>query len=604
MFYKNSIKVLFSLFILVGCSWNRPTKPSVLVIAVENLAFESFSCSSEQILSKDFSGFRNLCEEAVRFTHAFTPSTMSQATLASIMTGLYPHEHHVTHNGGEYLSGSFQTVAEVASQKGYRTSFFSGGAPVFRKSGLAQGFELFEDNTPVSRNQLYRPMAESSRMFLRWLRKIEPEESFFSTIFVSDLQFPGVTTMDSVGEIRNRSYASQLREIGETLGQLIDELRRRGRWDSTHVIILGTNASAINGRPGEEKAYSLYSSTTQVKLFIKPARKRRDKGIEWKIDKNVTLVDVGATLFDFLQAPPPEPKDRDLIVTSLTGVLERPEVNWKEDRLILIESGWPAWHEVGGYRYALRKDQYLLIFDERPKLFNTLIDRLEIAAVDLDDPLVEARVNEMMNFFRQQKLPTWRALPETLSEKLAVARSLWRDQPIKEETTRRLNRLSSHRSWDEQIWGWRAYLALQERDWKALNSIGDKAQNKLWKFVANKNLNRKTSLKGGGCLSFFIPMDDQPTPHDCDDSVLISLHRWIEEQESAQKIYLKEEFLRKFRLQQIDRHLGELNYVNGLSWSVSVRNPAGPSFSQLLLSLPENRTYEKQTYARLSEENF
>jgi Sulfatase len=154
---------------LISCTpWKAAPQPSTLVIMIESLGFNSFSCgettgTSEEVL---FEGF---CRESVRFTHAYAPSPMSQPTIASIMTGLYPIEHGVRHNGALSLSTQYQTVGEAAKAKGFRTSFFSGGPPIFRRSGFNQGFDLFDDNVPVNMKQIYRPASQVSQLFLNWL---------------------------------------------------------------------------------------------------------------------------------------------------------------------------------------------------------------------------------------------------------------------------------------------------------------------------------------------------------------------------------------------------------------------------------------------------
>src|ERR1700742_815194 len=63
---------------LAGCQWETPSRPSVLVFVVESLGFSLVPCQSVEFETNP-SGLRTLCEESVRFTHAFTPSVMSQA---------------------------------------------------------------------------------------------------------------------------------------------------------------------------------------------------------------------------------------------------------------------------------------------------------------------------------------------------------------------------------------------------------------------------------------------------------------------------------------------------------------------------------------------
>ena len=106
--------------IVASCNWKTAPQGSILVIFVENLGFNSFSCS-ESAESGRRAGLQTFCDEGVRFTHAYTPSTLSQATIASIFTAKAPHQHGLRHNGSQTLSAKMETVAEAALARGYRT---------------------------------------------------------------------------------------------------------------------------------------------------------------------------------------------------------------------------------------------------------------------------------------------------------------------------------------------------------------------------------------------------------------------------------------------------------------------------------------------------
>src|ERR1700744_4519468 len=83
---------------LVQLSCQSTSKPSILVIAVDDLTVTDILCNEETAKSYR-SGFEILCQESVRFTHAFTPSTLSVPALASMLTGLYPYQNKVRNNG-------------------------------------------------------------------------------------------------------------------------------------------------------------------------------------------------------------------------------------------------------------------------------------------------------------------------------------------------------------------------------------------------------------------------------------------------------------------------------------------------------------------------
>src|SRR5690606_23100084 len=128
--------VLIFIFLLNASCTLREKDPSVIVIAADSLPYDAILCTN----SDQGTGFGAICQEMARFTHSFTPSTLAQPAVASLLTALYPIDHGVHHNGDDILSAKYITVAEAAVRNGYRTGFFSGGVPIFRRSGLQQGF--------------------------------------------------------------------------------------------------------------------------------------------------------------------------------------------------------------------------------------------------------------------------------------------------------------------------------------------------------------------------------------------------------------------------------------------------------------------------------
>ena len=263
---------------------------------VENLGFNSFSCGDasgppDEVL------FESFCNESVRFTHAYTPSTMSQAAIASLLTGLYPREHGVRHNGAVGLSAKIETLAEVARDSRMKTSFISGGPPIFRRSGFSQGFDIFDDSVAPALKSLYRPASSVVSMFLDWQKPLRG--GWLSFLFFADPQFVDQPTVDDLGEERESSYEGQVAEVSESIESLVKEMKRRQVWDSTTVVLVGTNGFGSENRPSDPQAVNLFADATRVVLMVKPAHTDKPgfvKPSNWKIDSNVSLADLGETL--------------------------------------------------------------------------------------------------------------------------------------------------------------------------------------------------------------------------------------------------------------------------------------------------------------------
>ena len=64
---------------------------------------------------------------------------------ASILTGLYPHEHGVRHNGGYVLAETVPTLATLLQGAGFATAAFVGAFPLDSRFGLHRGFDTYDD---------------------------------------------------------------------------------------------------------------------------------------------------------------------------------------------------------------------------------------------------------------------------------------------------------------------------------------------------------------------------------------------------------------------------------------------------------------------------
>ncbi len=588
---------LFSLLVvgLVGCELRHETQPSVLVLAVEGLSFESLSCDADEISERTYEGIRPFCEEAVRFSHAFAPSTMSQASMASLMTGLYPLDHGVHHNGPEFLSAHFRTLAEVALTKGYHTAFVSGGAPIWRKSGLAQGFEVFDDSVEIAPGVYYRQARDVMRIARGWIEHESPNSPFLNVLFLSDLQFSQTTTYTSEGEVREKTADAQIEEVAESIGKMVSWLKSKRRWHSTNVVLVGLNSVRRRESESEPAPLSLKSPNVQVTLFIKPARKETDNVIQWAVDRSVSLVDVGRTMFQWLGAEPQASSVPELEVESLRAAVTQSAPLWKDNRLILSETAWPDWLEGSGTRWAIRQNQFLYIPDRKPLIFNTLTDHLEVVPLKLNDPLWNSVNGEVMSLMRQIKAAFWQGMNAHWQEQIEVARELWR---VRQEP---------RRSRGLESWGkWYLRRALSQRDWREVKRLAQEMSESIGVFVAARNMSEPVAIPHNACVRLVLgtrPDKSSNPAVECDDERIVALHNWQLAKSEEEKLAAQERFLRLYTIHQLDQEIGRLNFLNELRWDVDRGMPEAPQLLDYILTLKELEPYNKKASGLFANKN-
>ncbi len=355
------VAALTGLLSLASCQIQR--KPSIILIAVDRLAFNSFACSDDKASSN--SGLSTLCFEALRFTHAYTTSLQPAAAVGSLLTGKYPFEHGL-HRSYDRLKPEIKTLAEVARQNGYRTAFFSGSPAIMKKTGLARGFDLFDDLSFLEKNNYMTNFKNQSEAALNWIS--ESREDYFMTIYNSELE--------SLKE--GETEISSFEKIDENLAGFFSTLKQLNQWESNYIIVAGLQGESDYNRLAETPFSNLHSENTNVTVFIKPPRQKGDEGTHWKIDTPVTLADVGLSLIktikdDYLPGP------NQLFVHWDLSVLwkkNNTDLNLLNPRKILIETVNP-WKKNLESRFAILFKNLLYIENKNDELYNTLNDGLE-----------------------------------------------------------------------------------------------------------------------------------------------------------------------------------------------------------------------------------
>lgn len=601
--YKILIQTLSLVFIVnvvSACSWQEANGPSYLVIAIDSLGRDRLTCEDDEASGHETNKSKWFCSEAIRFTHAYTPSTLAQPAMASLLTALYPIEHGVRHNGHDALANRIRTVAEVAAERGIRTSFFSGGVPLLRKSGLSQGFETFDDSMNLSGPRLYRHAIEVVHGFTSWLEREANRGPFYSVLYFSDLQFPEFKKGIAVGELREAGLDAQRRRVEDALLSLQMELQRLGKWRDTTIFLVGLTGNGTSQVSNEPSPLNLRSENTLVTFFLKP-REAKGDGVSpgLKVDRNVSLVDVGQTLFDFLESDNPVESSPELQKVSLRPLINSGHVEWEENRLILIESGWGHWRWVGPVRLAGRRGQYLYVHDEEPKLYNSLIDRSELSPLAANDPSWVSLDEGLVRYFRGLNLPRFQVAMNG-----ALARIIASQNWFQDETLNSSDVLEKQKS-RSQYRRWFAQRALRRQDWSSLSLEAEREKDSVMNYVARRNLGLSARVPLGRCRQYFSASAPAPregeTP--CDDELLARVHEAATSRDEERREKSFEVAMRAMRLYLRDEEWAEENYRRFLIWDLKDDLPLGLTLPELFLALPERRHFAEFFKQRVSRED-
>jgi hypothetical protein len=578
--------VIALLSTVIACRSTTTAYPNVVIIAVDNLGVNQVNCAKESHLEK--SGIELLCQESVRFTHAFTTSPLATPALASILTGQYPYQHKVRTNGKDFLPSQIITPAELAQRQGVATAFFSGGPPVLRKSNLHQGFEVFDDHLNPTMNRFFRSFAKTEKIFQNWINDLG-KQSFLSVFYVPDLNYPDTQTQTEMGEVRNLTFESQLEELDVSLFRFFQFLKNRKLWDSTQIILVGLNGNGSRDRR-ELKNNNLFSDRTQVGLLVKPVQKKpRDQGLQWSVDENVTIADIGASLLKLYSSQ----------FSSATGEFERDfpiqpldlsasEKSVREERPILLESAWAAWQEGTGIRYALRWDAFLVLINQRPQVYNSLIDHMETSPSYLTDGALGKVYARSLELAEKWKWPAW---TEMSIDSLVKWKGL-------SQTPVDLESLANQLRADDEIAFLYGLELLNKQNWQTLQRWARNKGLKEMEMIAAKNLNQPA---GKGAFTNSCLAKD---PQACEDSTALALLDWVSadiKEDAGAKDGARLRFLRMYFQQKLDETISFMNWRHQGIWDISNENRRDIPVVEKMLALPELQKYRQISLRALQQ---
>lgn len=161
--YKHSVKAIK----------NAPTgKPNIILITLDTVRADHLSCYDYRRLTTP--NLDRFSREGILFKNAYAPAPWTLASHASMFTGMYPSKHGANFNPDSAhvikylesqkgrqqfdimrdlttlsmlrLSDENITLAEILSERGYRTAGIIGGPLTASIFGLAQGFDDYNEN--------------------------------------------------------------------------------------------------------------------------------------------------------------------------------------------------------------------------------------------------------------------------------------------------------------------------------------------------------------------------------------------------------------------------------------------------------------------------
>lgn len=366
-------------------------RPDVFLYTIDTLRADRLGCyGNPRALSASIDAF---AAKAILFENAVAQSSWTKASIASVMTGLWPVAHGAMKRP-QKLADEALTLPEILRDAGYQTVAFVANPNVSDRFGFDQGYEEFHyftrhDDTPsdelTATILAWLDERDDPRPLFLYMHHVDPHDPYappprFRRRYAAEVPakvardvrriFKDLATGRKEPEGRIVDYLEALYDgdvasNDEAFGDFIGYLKEKGLFKDALVLFQSDHGEEFYEHQHFRHGRSLHAESVHVPLVLKlpgnhPGRRVREP---------VQHIDVLPTLLSYLGLPvPPHLQGRDLLAAG--GVPPRPIFSY-------VHLDGPARVSVldRGYRLIERLDGDVL---SRPQLYDVAADPQEL----------------------------------------------------------------------------------------------------------------------------------------------------------------------------------------------------------------------------------
>ena len=290
----------------------------VILISIDTLRADHLSAYGyRRIQTPNIDSF---AQRGTLFTAIQSQIPLTLPSHTSLFTSTYPFRNGVEENG-EQVPARMVTLASVLRAHGYKTAAFVGSVLLDRRTGIGQGFDVYDSPFHPPEGGSENPYAVRVRRdgalvvlaARQWL-EANRGQPVFAFVHFFDLHTPYNLAPHADAIPEAAGYDTELAYVDQLLGRFRQALMAGGWWDRSLVVLLSDHGEGLGDHGESSHGYFVYQSTTWVPLiFHWPsgftnylARAPQPGG----------LIDVAPTILDFLRLPHPPSFSGESLLTS------------------------------------------------------------------------------------------------------------------------------------------------------------------------------------------------------------------------------------------------------------------------------------------------
>ena len=248
-----------------------PKAPVVLIsidtLRSDHLPFYGYTGVETPFLSA-------LRKDSVLFEKAYSNAPLTVPSHASILTGRVPADHGIHDNLGYRLRKDVPTLAELLKKAGYATGGAVSCFVLKGASGLARGFDFYDDNVDpaegsVALGQVQRLGDETEKQLAAWLGSVPGDKPVFAFLHLYEPHSPYEPPEPFKSRYKEQPYDGEIATADAIVGRFLSQLKEKGLYDKALIVFLSDHGEGLGEHGESEHGMFLYRETLQVPLLVK-----------------------------------------------------------------------------------------------------------------------------------------------------------------------------------------------------------------------------------------------------------------------------------------------------------------------------------------------
>ena len=299
----------------------KDSRPNVILISIDTLREDH--CSVYGYHRDTTPNLRTFAGEGVKFNLAYSPTSTTGPSHATMFTSLYPITHRVIKNGLN-LNDKFETLAEILSAQDYQTAAILSSFVLHSKFGYAQGFDFYDDKFKSATSTM--PMKkwegldvekgfdrrgdETTQRTINWLKKHRnSNRPFFLFVHYFDPHSPYVPPEPYASRFTSESqtlsdlekemahYDGEIAFTDNEIGKLLATLKEMQLEEKTLIVITSDHGEGLMQRGHMGHGIHIYDEAVRVPFLLRwPGHLPKGHSL----NAPVSLIDLAPTILNLI----------------------------------------------------------------------------------------------------------------------------------------------------------------------------------------------------------------------------------------------------------------------------------------------------------------